>query len=459
MERFFRLLVFVVGLVVGTIAIDQHANAQEAADDKRSLSELLDAIQAYSGANLVFSREELPDGKYHDVMKPLPEKQRVEAALVCFEEVQMYPPGFFGRMGVKAIGVFAACASKTSTYALRPYDKGLGGYRYYGIYNGNNAIAVAFYNDGQLRMTIHHEIFHHVDSTIDGETARWQLSSDDAFYQAAISGRQTYSAPPVAEHDLLALKSRCIGITLKDSVSDYAAKNLREDQAETARHLMSMLANSLVQTIEQPELPGSQRILHVLREYEQAVPDGPAFDWFVDVALDRAHQGVAHESSVECIRRLTKLAETDPKQSIDAEAARAALKSIVRLDAKSVTVAEKQLILATSSKITKRLLVDRLRPNATGSKFEVWGREDSRGVNRTLRHDVYQVGLDAKRLALIQRIHDPENAAKDDLCEAALIHSRTQLARYLRYIKRHWEITPGTKSVFDGAQSMIRLAE
>ena len=100
----------------------------------------------------------------------------------------MYPPGFFGEVGLKTVGVFDACASKTTSDRSRPYDRQLGGYRFFGVYNGADAIAAAFYSEGQLQLTFHHEIFHHVDSTVDGDTAAWQLSSDDAFYLAAISG-------------------------------------------------------------------------------------------------------------------------------------------------------------------------------------------------------------------------------------------------------------------------------
>ena len=120
------------------------------------MERLLRKFKEYSGAELVFHREDLPEGRYHDVLKPLSDSRKAIAAAICVEEASMY--------------------------------------------------------------------------------------------------------------------------TLQDAVSDYAAKNSREDQAETARHLMSMLPNSLVQTIDQPELAGSQRILHVLKEYEQAVPNGPGVD-------------------------------------------------------------------------------------------------------------------------------------------------------------------------------------
>lgn len=232
---------------------------------ENALEEALAKFTQCTGAEIVFSRDDLPPGKYHDILKPLVDAQKLSAIETCIEESRLYPPRFFEKVGLKKIGVFAVCASKTTTDQHREYDKELGGYRYYGVYNGTDAIAASFYSEGQLSLTLHHEIFHHVDSTVDGVTEKWQLSGDDAFYQAAISGVRPYKAPSIPLADLKRLRSKRIGTVLKDAVSEYAAKNSREDQAETARHMLSMLASSLVQTVDQPELPGSQRILHVLR--------------------------------------------------------------------------------------------------------------------------------------------------------------------------------------------------
>lgn len=455
MGHAFRPLWSCVGFAIVSLGIANHLLAQQTTPNSSGLSDLREAIRAYSGTELVFSRDELPDGKYHDVMKPLPETQFVHAASILLEEVKMYPPGYLGDMGLKTVGIFAACASKSTSDKRRTYDAGLGGYRYFGVYNGSNAIAASFYDDGQLRLTLHHEIYHHVDSTIDGQTARWQLSSDDALYQAAITGMRPYQAPPVAIEDLKSLKKRCIGITLKNTVSKYAAKNWREDQAETARHVMSNLANSLVQTIEQPELPGSQRILHILGEYEGAVPDGPAFDWFVDVALKRADPGTHNLDSGQCVRVIANLAGSPRDQSINAKAARAALKAVVRLDLSPLAETERKRLLSNCAKITKRLLVDRLRPNDLGNSFKIWGYEDSTGANRTLRRDVHQIALDAKRLGLIRRLHGSADRLEDDVCIDAIAQSDTQLNQYLRYINRYWDVSPGTRKVFQDAKAMI----
>ena len=212
MKRSFLLMVFAV------LANGQVRFAEQAVAAEPNMKTLLRKFKEYSGAELVFHREDLPEGRYHDVLKPLDDSRRAIAAAICVEEARMYPPGFFGEVGLKTVGLFAACASKTTSDRSRPYDNQLGGYRYFGVYNGTDAVAAAFYTEGQLSLTFHHEIFHHVDSTVDGETASWQLSSDDSFYQSAISGLRPYTAPPIAGDDLAALRDRCIGYTLRDAV-------------------------------------------------------------------------------------------------------------------------------------------------------------------------------------------------------------------------------------------------
>ena len=108
------------------------------------LDAALENFTRHTGAEIVFTRDDLPPGKYHDVMKPLADDQKLAAVEACMEEARLYPPGFFGQVGLRAIGVFAVCVSKSTTDSHREYDEELGGYRYYGVYNGNNAIASAF---------------------------------------------------------------------------------------------------------------------------------------------------------------------------------------------------------------------------------------------------------------------------------------------------------------------------
>ena len=252
-----------------------------------STAEMLREFADYSGARLVFQRADLPSGSYHDIMVPLSAAKQRDAAAICLGEVKKYPPGFLGAMKLQAIGIFAACASREGD-GYRPYDEQLGGYRYYGIWNGESGIAGAYYSDQQLPLTFHHEIFHHVDGTQRGQTdsARF-FASDDRQFASAIAGDRRYAAPHISANDLAKLRRIREGYVLQDSVSDYSAKAAGEDQAETARHFMTTLADSLVQIVERPELAGSQRILHCLTQYQAATDRGPTVQWFVDVALGR----------------------------------------------------------------------------------------------------------------------------------------------------------------------------
>src|SRR5262249_19788227 len=129
--------------------------------------------------------------------------------------------------------------------------------------------------------------FHHVDATRAGKTDVARLRRDERF-QAVLRGKDRYPALSLSAEDLAALRRRARGVVLEDAVSAYARKNIGEDKAETARYLMSHLPDALLQAGTRPELAGSQRLLHVLRSYEQAAPGGgPGVAWFVGVALGR----------------------------------------------------------------------------------------------------------------------------------------------------------------------------
>jgi hypothetical protein len=252
-----------------------------------SIAQLQKAFADYSGARLVFTVKDLPEGSYHDTMPSLDEKGQYRAARIALREARKLPPHYLRKMGLKAVGVFAACVSNQGD-GFRPYDERLKGYRYFGIYNGKDAVVAAYYSDAQLPTTLHHEIFHHVDATLRGETKYTAHFVRDDRWQAALSGAEPHRAVPIAPSDLAGLQKLCAGRVLEKAVSGYAEKSVGEDKAETARYFMTMLPDALVQMATRPELEGSQRLLHVLHKYGQAIPDGPGVDWFVSVALSRA---------------------------------------------------------------------------------------------------------------------------------------------------------------------------
>ena len=393
------------------------------------------------------------------MLKPLDAGGKVEAVKVCLKEVKSYPPRFFADVGLTTVGIFAACASKATTDSHRRFDPQLGGYRFFGVYNGRDALAAAHYSDGQLAMTFHHEVFHHVDSTVEGDTGSWNLGSDDAFYQAALSGQRPYSPPPVTPEDLKRLREKCFGITLKDYVSAYASKNSREDQAETARHVMSFLPDALLQVVERPKLRGSQRILHVLREYEQSAETGPTFEWFLDVALDRADRSMPIRDVEVLLAKLRTLQESGESEGddepFDPRAVRVLMHSVLRLDPKSLHPEQALELVRLSADLTESLLRRRLEPDRRWVTFEVWGREDRNGVNQTLRRDVMRFGMDAKRLGILVDRWKPTKASRDFVFKRQSRVLRG-LSRYYLFLNKHWTVTDGTKEVFEEAkQKMI----
>jgi hypothetical protein len=260
-----------------------------------SVAQVQKSFAEYSGARLVFTVKDLPEGSYHDVMPSLDEKARLRAAQIALREVRKLPPRYLERMGLKAVGIFAACVSNQGD-GFRPYDEELKGYRFFGIYNGKNALAAAYYSDAQLPATLHHEIFHHVDATLRGETKFTARFVRDERFQAALSGEEPYRSLRIVDTDLAALKKLSTGRVLERAVSKYADKSVGEDKAETARYLMTALPDALVQMATRSKLAGSQRLLHVLHRYGQAVPDGPGVEWFVAVALGRTNHRVTEST-------------------------------------------------------------------------------------------------------------------------------------------------------------------
>lgn len=263
---------------------------------KESLAQLEKAFIDYCGSRLVFTAKDLPEGTYHDRMPSLNEDGRLRAARIALREIRKLPPRYLEKMGLKAIGIFAACISNQGD-GFRPYDEPLKGYRFFGIYNGKNALAAAYYSDTQLPTTLHHEIFHHVDATLSGQTKYTVNFVRDERFQAVLSGAERYPALQLTQADLAALRKLSKGHVLEKAVSDYAEKSVGEDKAETARYLMTALPDALVQMATRSELVGSQRMLHVLHKYGQAVPDGPDVAWFVSVALGRSQEKQVESSA------------------------------------------------------------------------------------------------------------------------------------------------------------------
>lgn len=420
-----------------------------------AIGELAAEFERYSGAKLVFAVAGLPPGKYHDKMAELSNTRKLSAARIAYREARKLPRGYLGAIGLKAVGIFENCVSFQGD-GFRPFNDELGGYRYFGIYNGVDAVAGAYYTDEQLPLTFHHEIFHHVDRVAQKTTATKERDR----LAAALEGTQPYSPPVISPADLELLRKQCRGDLLETTVSKYAAKNPAEDKAETARHLMSTLADSLVQVVDRPQLPGSQRLLHVLDSYANALPEGgPSVEWFVNVALGRDKPGEAATNDAgdndagEMVKRLIGVLQSFANRQAgeaapSAEAIRHTLAEAQQAAAQGVRGEPAAALARAAAAATERLLTDRICPSGDAKRFVVRGREDADGINWTLRCDLDEFGRDAVRLKEIA-------ACKPELLSRTIIKNLKWTARWYVYIASRWEVTPGTMQLFEQLRATL----
>jgi len=451
--------------VVGPLALSLLAWFCPSGHAAGTLPGLQKDFEQYSGARLVFNPTELPPGHYYDRMPALTGTGQQRAAEIAFSEVRKLPPGYLGSIGLKTIGIFRACVSKQGD-GFRPYDAQLQGYRYYGIWNGSNAIAAASYSDEQLALTLQHEIFHHVDSTLHGRTdAQANAFQDHRFLQIQ-QDKQVYKAAAVKAEDLAELQKRGRGAVLEAAVSHYARKTLLEDKAETARYLMSHLADALAQAATRPQLSGSQRMLHVLTKYEQALPEGgPGLNWFVGVALGRPLDPPVMRTvppplkpdnkpltAAELAERMQSLA-SGAAASFSRDQARDLLRQAAALDRAKLAPEEARELARSAAALGDRLLRQRIQPHDKDTAFAIWGKEDAHGINQTLRADVAAFGVDAGRVGnlLVPGVAEESVAALQ-------LQGLRLFARYYRFIHSRWSVTTETRQLFEQARDQMILA-
>ena len=433
------------------------AAAPEPADEVRDLRA---AFHERSGVELVFEASELPDGVYHDLMVPLAADRQSAALRIAEREAAKLPQHFLRDVGLRAIGVFESCASLRGD-GFRAYDKKLQGYRYYGIYNGRDALAAAYYSDEQLPLTLHHEIFHHIDGATD------PANRADRRLATILDGKNLYPAPKISAADLAKLKKISTGLVLEEAVSDYAKKNPAEDKAETARYLLSALPDSLVQVTERPELSGSQRLLHVLDKYRRALGGkGPTVAWFVDVALDRQRsvtpaKPASADQSVAAVKKsaarilAARLRSFGSRGSqLSDKAVRKQLQEAEKLGLRKLDTLEAVELAHAAAAATQQLLKTQIRPGDDDRAFVVPGREDADGVNWELRGTLKNFGHDAARLAAIAT---PTGAASDAIRRTQLENLRL-VARLYVFIAEHWQVTDKTRQVFEDTRDQFSAA-
>ena len=102
------------------------------------LTDLSRRFTEQTGAKLVFERSALPKGDWFEITPALTTAKRIRAARILVRESKRYPKGYLKAIGFETFGVFAGCASSRGD-GFRPWVDWLGGYRYFGLWNGSNA--------------------------------------------------------------------------------------------------------------------------------------------------------------------------------------------------------------------------------------------------------------------------------------------------------------------------------
>lgn len=249
-------------------------------------------IEAQSGAKVVYSIKELPEDDYFGLIGKLTEAKRLQGLSILAKEVAKYPKGYLKSVGVGYIGLVGECKI-TKKQGFFP-DGGEEGERYDGLWANNQTILLCLNDPADLAGTWHHEVFHAVDSTKKGDVdSDKHMETDNAAFKQAVALKKPYPAIKLSESELAELKKLTKRKVLRNRVSEYAASSEDEDQAETALYIFQHLPDSLIQMATQPNIGGTQRMLHVLAEYEQASKIPFNASWLLSLALAEAREADA----------------------------------------------------------------------------------------------------------------------------------------------------------------------
>lgn len=243
-------------------------------------------FEEWTGSQLVFTRGETPEEVLYKTTPELSPERRRLAAEILLREAKQYPRGLFGKVGLRTVSVFAGCGDPKGD-GFRPWVDSLKGYRYFGRWDAVGAIVACFYDDGQLPLTFHHEVYHHLDATKNHRLDYRFFTADDRRFRDAVDGKRRYAPLVLTDEERQSLLAVSTGEFLEEAVGRYSEKSAGEDQAETARWLQTHLADGLLQAADMPELAGSQRILHLLDVYRTASPS-LSTSWWVGAAIFRS---------------------------------------------------------------------------------------------------------------------------------------------------------------------------
>jgi hypothetical protein len=246
--------------------------------------ELYGSIEYWTESNLLVSRKDLPSGLAYDTTVELTRAEQMPALRVLAEVVRQYPQGVFATINLRRMGLFGPCGDARGD-GFRPWVEKLNGYRYFGR-RTSDGILVCRYSDSQMIHTFHHEVFHQVEAQVLEGNTRRRIEEDDQRFERAISSLEPYPPLRFDDNAMALLREASTGVILEDAVSVYAQKSPSEDKAETAFWFQTHLADALLQAALRPELPGSQRILHILQLYQRASVE-LTLDWWLSVIRDQ----------------------------------------------------------------------------------------------------------------------------------------------------------------------------
>ena len=136
--------------------------------------------------------------------------------------------------------------------------------------------------------------------------------------------------------------------------------------------------------------------------------------------------------------------------SDDPDQIRALLEAVASVESSQTDRRSLSRMIRLAAAVSHALIRQRIQPTRDDRRFTVWGQEDARGANPTLRRDLQTMAADAERLGrIVAFLEQPPLES-----QRIQMQSLRLIARYFSFIESNWVVTPGTRKLFDS----VRLA-